>query len=381
MTLRISLRPVPDIFSSHSKRAARQRAGVVEVDCSLRLESFSPTAPPPLSEDVSIVIKLDCRATASRALPPAAQSKLQREAEALEQEERKAQPPPQPVQPIPADQPEAMPQAAVAEQTAVELPAAQELPQEQSSSQEPFPIAEQLEQPPVNVSYASEPMPSQDPLAEASAHLRSAVMTPVDERSSGMHIPSVEQQMAAQDQHQLQPPPPEAFYPHFPVFHEPFIGLDGFTYYFDPATGQSLPGPPLPYAPGYPMDLPPPSASPVPFFAPRRSRKVEIKAPTPESLAELRSKSKNKHRQTPSSSNRSQPYPMEELPPEMFIPGSFEVGGSVFFAPPPQFAPPFSAPPPFYMPGPNGMPSDPAILAMGVATPDAGHPQAIPMDA
>ena len=189
-----------------------------------------------------------------------------------------------------------------------------------------------------------------DPLAQANAQLRSALMSPVDERSSpGNHIPSVEQQMAAQDHQQMQQrgmpplPPQDGFFspesfPQFPMFHEPFLGMDGYTYYFDPATGQSVPGPPLPFsAPGFPMDMSQPP-SPMAYMPQRRSHKLEIKAPTPESMAEGRFKQqRSKHRQNGSSMTSTasigRPFAgLEEPLQEMAIPGSVEYGGSIFFS-------------------------------------------------
>ena len=64
MTLRISLAPIPNILTTTNKRLARQKANVVEVDCFLRVEVPLPSMPPALAEDINIIIKLDCKATA-----------------------------------------------------------------------------------------------------------------------------------------------------------------------------------------------------------------------------------------------------------------------------------------------------------------------------
>ena len=381
-TLRISLKPIPDLLRDVNRRMARQRANVVEIDCYLHFDEEwpRPTAAP-ISDDTVFIIKLSRKAKSLRVYTAAGEAKRQAaesEARRKAAEDRQAE-----LESKRADDQQA--EAAAEQKRQRDAEAAQERAKEQARVARELAEEEASRRPTSSMSvlYTAKPSsvdgeaPSEVPAAVQEQrpplpNSASSVGPPQTESTSSQRLyeqqpvhyqqqqqlPPQQHLQEQQQQHQFQqqqqtgyymygPPQPQPGQPPFMSMYgppQPFVGPDGAAYFFDPSSGQTLPYHPSMFEPS-PMHFGPPpgfygepsgqqlndsaphmsnSGHPA-FFAPPRSHRLEIKAPQPGELA------KRPRKDTPASLNSAAnrfPRPTPSPAEGAFVPSSDRDGAA-----------------------------------------------------
>jgi len=421
-TLRICLKPIPALLLPGSKREARQRANVVELSCFLHFDEDwpRPTAAP-ISDEAIFIIKLNPSMTALKLMTPAGELKKAQQAEEARLEQERTEAEAAALAEIKRVRDEELAQERGRERARVERELAEEESRRRSSS------ARGILYTTAPVHEAAPPMRSQSVAPQIQSHASTSRAPSAMEQHSPAPIHASQVQATAHSLHKLQ----QQFMsgPSAPVPHQPFIGQDGLPYIVDPATGHIFPynhggfPPQMPLypqqpAPGYHFDpsmvVPTPSQSPPvsthtpSFFAPPKSQRLEIRAPSAEDAEKPSHKKQHKahlssstparhsplshsissHHQYSHDSEIPQQYHLNQTPynthqqhqqhmDEQYIPGSYFDSSGVMHFLPPNYNPyqpqpqPIYFPPPMYAPAPSGF-QDPAILSMGN---EMGQPQ------